>query len=45
MATFTYIGRNRAGQIVRGERTADTSDALVAMLRRDQILVMSVAAV
>ena len=45
MATFAYIGRNRAGQIVRGERAADTSDALVAMLRRDQILVMRVAAV
>ena len=39
MATFAYSGRTRAGQNVTGERMADTMDAAVAALRRDQILV------
>src|SRR5688572_14208601 len=39
MATFAYSGRTRAGQTVNGERMADTMDAAVAALRRDQILV------
>ena len=43
MATFAYVGRNRAGQVVQGERAADTSDSLVAVLRREQILVTKVA--
>ena len=37
MATFTYSGRTRAGQTVTGERVADTMDAAVSALRRDQI--------
>src|SRR5213594_2270861 len=37
MATFAYSGRTRAGQTVSGERAADTMDAAVAALRRDQI--------
>jgi type IV pilus assembly protein PilC len=39
MATFAYAGRTRAGQTVSGERSAETMDAAVAALRREQILV------
>ena len=39
MPTFAYSGRTRAGQTVSGERVADTMDAAVAALRRDQIMV------
>jgi type IV pilus assembly protein PilC len=39
MPAFAYSGRTRAGQTVSGERMADTMDAAVAALRRDQILV------
>ncbi len=39
MPTFAYSGRTRAGQTVNGERAADTMDAAVAALRRDQIVV------
>src|SRR5262245_33991949 len=39
MPTFAYAGRTRAGQTVSGERVADTMDAAVAALRREQILV------
>ena len=39
MPSFAYSGRTRAGQTVSGERTADTMDAAVSALRRDQILV------
>jgi type IV pilus assembly protein PilC len=39
MPTFAYVGRTRAGQTVTGERIADTMDAAVAALRREQIQV------
>ncbi len=39
MPTFAYAGRTRTGQTVSGERIADTMDAAVAALRRDQIQV------
>jgi type IV pilus assembly protein PilC len=39
MPTFAYSGRTRAGQTVNGERMADTMDAAVAALRREQVLV------
>jgi type IV pilus assembly protein PilC len=39
MPTFAYSGRTRAGQAVTGERVADTVDAAVAALRREQIQV------
>jgi type IV pilus assembly protein PilC len=42
MATFAYSGRTRAGQTVTGERVADTVDAAVAALRREQILVTQI---
>jgi type IV pilus assembly protein PilC len=37
MPTFAYSGRSRTGQDVRGERMADSMDALTAALRREQI--------
>ena len=40
--TFAYSGRSRAGQNVTGERIADTMDAAVAALRREQILVTQI---
>ena len=45
MTTFAYSGRTRAGQTVTGERMAETMDAAVAALRRDQILVTQINAV
>jgi type IV pilus assembly protein PilC len=45
MATFAYSGRSRSGQTVTGERMADSMDAAVAALRREQILVTQINAV
>jgi type IV pilus assembly protein PilC len=45
MATFAYSGRTRAGQTVTGERIAETVDAAVAALRREQILVTQINAI
>ena len=42
MPTFAYSGRTRTGQTVTGERIADTMDAAVAALRREQILVTQI---
>src|SRR5437867_4125028 len=42
MPTFAYAGRTRAGQDVTGERVADSMDAAVAMLRREQIQVTKI---
>ena len=42
MATFAYTGRSRAGGTVTGERIADTVDAAVAALRREQIQVTQI---
>jgi type IV pilus assembly protein PilC len=39
MQSFAYSGRTRAGQTVSGERAADSMDAAVASLRKEQILV------
>ena len=39
MATFEYTGRTRAGEVVSGERAAETMEIVVATLRREQILV------
>jgi type IV pilus assembly protein PilC len=44
MPTFAYSGRTRAGQTVTGERVADTMDAAVAALRREQIMVTRIDA-
>jgi len=42
MATFAYSGRTRAGQNVVGERIAESMDAAVSALRREQILVTQI---
>jgi type IV pilus assembly protein PilC len=39
MATFAFSGRTRAGEIITGERAGDSRDAVVAALRREQIMV------
>src|ERR1044071_5184853 len=39
MPTFAYSGRTRGGQTVTGERVAETIDAAIAALRREQITV------
>jgi len=44
MPTFAYAGRTRTGQTVSGERVADTMDAAVAALKRDQIQVTKITA-
>jgi type IV pilus assembly protein PilC len=44
MPTFAYSGRTRTGQTVSGERMADTMDAAVSALRREQILVTRIDA-
>jgi len=43
MTTFAFSGRTRAGQNITGERAADTMDAAVAALRREQILVTQIS--
>ena len=45
MPTFAYSGRTRAGQPVSGHRVADTIDAAVAALRREQVFVTKIDAV
>jgi len=42
MMTYAWVGRTRAGQVVRGQRNADSKDALTDALRREQILVTKV---
>jgi type IV pilus assembly protein PilC len=42
MATFAFSGRTRAGQPVSGERVADTAEAAIALLRREQIRVVKI---
>jgi type IV pilus assembly protein PilC len=39
MPSFAYTGRTRAGEVVSGERAADTMENAVAALRREQVLI------
>jgi len=39
---FVWKGKTRDGKVVSGERVADNKEAVMALLRRDQILVSSV---
>jgi type IV pilus assembly protein PilC len=43
MTTFAFSGRTRAGQNITGERAADSIEAAVAALRREQILVTQIS--
>ena len=45
MPTFAFSGRTRSGETVTGERVGDTMDTVVAMLRREQVLVTKVTPV
>ena len=45
MPTFAFTGRTRAGETITGERVGDTMDAVVALLRREQVLVTKVTPV
>jgi type IV pilus assembly protein PilC len=45
MPTFAFSGRTRTGENVSGERVADTMDAVVSLLRREQVLVTKVTPV
>jgi type IV pilus assembly protein PilC len=42
MPAFVWKGKTRDGKSVSGERVADNKEAVMALLRRDQILVSSV---
>lgn len=42
MPAYVFKGKTRAGAATSGERNADSKDAVIAMLRREQILVTSV---
>ncbi len=42
MPAYVFKGKTRSGAATSGERTADSKDAVIAMLRREQILVTSV---
>ncbi len=44
MPTFAFSGRTRGGENVTGERAADSMDAAVAALRREQIMVTRITA-
>jgi type IV pilus assembly protein PilC len=44
MPTFAYSGRTRTGQTITGEHVADSMDAAVAALRREQIMVTRIDA-
>jgi type IV pilus assembly protein PilC len=42
MPTFAFTGRTRGGETITGERVADTMDAAVSALRREQIMVTKI---
>ena len=43
MTTYAWVGRTRNGQLVKGERAAESSDALSALLKREQIQVTKIS--
>lgn len=42
MPAFVFKGKSREGKAISGERVADSKEAVMALLRREQILVSSV---
>jgi len=44
MAIFQWKGKNRYGDVVKGERMANTREEVVATLQKEQITIISVAA-
>src|ERR671916_3248073 len=42
MPTYVFKGRNRLGEVIVGERIADSRDVLRQLLRREQVMLTSV---
>src|SRR5919112_5514989 len=42
MPTYVFKGRNRLGEVMVGERVADSRDMLKQLLRREQVMLTSV---
>src|SRR3954454_17052512 len=42
MPTYVFKGRNRLGEVIVGERMADSRDVLRSLLRREQVMLTSV---
>ena len=42
MPTFAFVGRTRGGENITGERMADTLEAAVSTLRREQIMITKI---
>ena len=42
MPTYVFKGRNRLGEVMVGERVAESRDMLKQLLRREQVLLTSV---
>src|SRR5918997_713880 len=42
MPTYVFKGRNRLGEVIVGERMADSRDVLRQLLRREQVMLTSV---
>src|SRR5947199_9694881 len=42
MPTYVFKGRNRLGEVIVGERLADSRDVLRQLLRREQVMLTSV---
>src|SRR6266849_9709063 len=40
MANFSFKGRNRQGEVISGERSADSRQALAMALRREQVFLL-----
>jgi len=43
MPSFAYTGRTRSGEVVSGERAADSMENAVAALRREQLVITRIA--
>jgi type IV pilus assembly protein PilC len=43
MPSFAYTGRTRSGEVVNGERAADSMENAVAALRREQLIITRIA--
>ena len=43
MPSFAYTGRTRSGEVVSGERAADSMENVVAALRREQLVITRIA--
>lgn len=43
MATFAYVGRTRSGAVKKGELSAKTRDEAVDQLRKQSVVVTSLA--